>query len=78
MRIAKAKPCPFCRSADGFVECLDFGSFAYICNDCLARGPDAEGDGCDPDGEGAQGRRNAIRAWNRRPSGRANTPKEGK
>ncbi|WP_433934503.1 Lar family restriction alleviation protein [Brevundimonas diminuta] len=66
-RIAKAKPCPFCRSTDSFVECADFGSFYRVCNDCLARGPEAEGEGCDPDAENARGARNATRAWNRRP-----------
>lgn len=38
-RIAKAKPCPFCRSTDSFIECADFGSFYRVCNVCLARGP---------------------------------------
>jgi len=65
-RVAKAKPCPFCRGTDIWVECMDFGSFAATCNDCLARGPDADGDGCDPDGENALGKRNAIRLWNKR------------
>lgn len=66
-RIAKAKACPFCRSTSNFVECQDFGSFYVMCNDCGAQGPTAEGDGCDDTAENYAGRRNAIRAWNRRP-----------
>lgn len=65
-RIAKAKACPFCRSEDSFVECMDFGTFAVVCNSCGARGPDAEGDGCDDTAENFAGRRNATRAWNGR------------
>lgn len=65
-RIAKAKPCPFCKSTDSFVECADFGSFYRICNNCLARGPEAEGDGCDETANNHEGARNATRAWNKR------------
>lgn len=65
-RVAKMKPCPFCRTLNGFVECADFGSFYVMCNQCGARGPDAEGDGCDPDAENRRGARNAIKAWNTR------------
>jgi hypothetical protein len=65
-RIAKPKPCPFCRGTDVWVECMDFGSFAATCNDCGAQGPNVDGDACDPDGENARGKRNAIRAWNGR------------
>ncbi|MGV2980663.1 Lar family restriction alleviation protein [Camelimonas sp. ID_303_24] len=68
-RIAKPKPCPFCRSEATFVECLDYGSFAMICNDCGARGPQADGDGCDPEAESHRGERGAIRAWNKRKRG---------
>jgi len=75
-RVAKAKPCPFCRSTDSFVECLDFGSFYRLCNDCGAQGPTAEGDGCDPDAENKAGERNATRAWNKR--SRAALKSEGK
>lgn len=81
-RLPKAKICPFCRGDSIYVECMDFGEFAAVCNLCGARGPYADGDGCDPDGENAKGRRNALRAWNKRSkSGRAalsDTPsKEG-
>jgi len=65
-RIAKAKPCPFCRSTDSFVECADFGSFYRVCNACLARGPEAEGEGFDETAENHAGSRNATRAWNKR------------
>lgn len=65
-RLPKAKHCPFCRGEDTFVECIDFGDFSVICNGCGARGPNADGDGCDPDGENARGKRNAIKAWNKR------------
>lgn len=65
-RLAKRKRCPFCASEDSFVECMDFGSFAVICNDCGAHGPEADGEACDPDAENALGARNAIREWNRR------------
>ncbi len=73
-RIAKAKPCPFCACGDAFVECMDFGQFAVICNRCGAQGPEADGDGCDPDAENAQGRRLATKAWNQRR--RATLPKQ--
>lgn len=65
-RIAKAKCCPFCASTSNFVECMDFGSFAVICNGCGAHGPEADGDEYDPDGDNARGRRLATRAWNSR------------
>lgn len=65
-RIAKRKPCPFCGSASSFVECMDVGSFAVICNDCGAQGPETDGDDCDPDGDNARGRRTSTRAWNQR------------
>lgn len=74
MRIAKAKRCPFCASESNFVECMDFGQFAVICNGCGAQGPETDGDGCDPDGENARGRRTATRAWNRRAR---STPNDG-
>lgn len=66
-RVAKAKPCPFCRSNSTFVECMDFGSFAVVCNGCGARGPTADGDGCDEASENNRGKRSAVRAWNKRP-----------
>jgi hypothetical protein len=66
MRIAKTRPCPFCGTTDNFVECLDFGTFAVVCNGCGARGPEADGDDCDPDSDRARGRRGAVRAWNGR------------
>lgn len=65
-RIAKMKACPFCGVSDAFVECMDFGSFAIVCNRCGAHGPEADGDDCDPEGEQQRGRRGAIRAWNQR------------
>lgn len=65
-RLPKAKRCPFCASTDSFVECMSFGSFAVVCNGCLARGPEADGDSCDPDGENARGKRGALREWNKR------------
>lgn len=73
-RIAKAKPCPFCKSTDSFVECADFGSFYRVCDNCLARGPEAEGDGCDSHGTGGQ---NATRAWNKRSKALSAAPGEG-
>jgi len=72
MGTLKPSLCPFCCSEDVFVECMDFGEFAAVCNHCSAHGPRVDGDGCDPDGENARGKRNALRAWNKRPkSGRA-------
>lgn len=65
-RVAKAKPCPFCRSKDSFVECADFGSFYRVCNDCSARGPVAEGEACDETANRNEGARNATKAWNNR------------
>lgn len=78
-RVAKAKPCPFCRSDDVFVECMDFGSFAVVCNECGAKGPTADGDGCDETAENNRGRRNAIREWNgrkRRAALKSETPSD--
>jgi len=64
--------CPFCESADTFVERADFSSCYVVCNDCGARGPTrcneidvdvtAEDEGAEP-GEMA-----ARRAWNTRTS----------
>lgn len=65
-RVAKAKHCPFCGSDSNFVECMDFGTFAVVCNDCGAQGPETDGEDCDPDGDNARGKRTATRAWNRR------------
>lgn len=73
-RIAKAKTCPFCKSTDSFVECADFGSFYRVCNNCGARGPEAEGDGCDETGNNHEGARNATRAWNKRPKALSPAP----
>lgn len=65
-RIAKRKRCPFCARTDTFVECMDFGAFAVVCNVCGARGPEGAGDGCDADADNQAGHRNATREWNRR------------
>lgn len=75
-RIAKRKRCPFCASDNSFVECMDFGEFAVICNGCGARGPDADGDGYDPAGENHAGARNATREWNKRARATKDTPHE--
>lgn len=66
MRIAKAKPCPFCGSRSGFVERMELDAWQYVCNDCFTHGPQIEsGDLEDEDmDEKAQAR--AIRAWNQR------------
>ena len=61
-RIAKAKPCPFCRSTSGFVERMELSSWQYVCNDCFAHGPDV----CDAEWEEARATAEATRAWNRR------------
>lgn len=45
MRIAKANPCPFCASEDGFTERGTLSSAYYMCNSCAARGPDIDYDG---------------------------------
>lgn len=65
-RIAKAKPCPFCGGSDSFVECYDYGSFYRTCNECNARGPYGEGDGCDETANNHEGARNATKRWNER------------
>ena len=62
MRIAKAKPCPFCHSDHGFVERMDLSSWQYVCNDCLAHGPIV----CDAAWEDDKAKAEATRAWNRR------------
>ncbi len=63
MRVAKAKPCPFCRSTSGFVERMELSSWQYVCNDCFTHGPivcDAEWD------DDEKPRAAATRAWNKR------------
>lgn len=45
---------------------MDFGSFAVVCNGCGARGPTADGDGCDETSESNRGKRSALRGWNKR------------
>ena len=65
-RIAKAKRCPFCASADSFVECSMPGLFYRTCNSCGSRGPDAEGEDCDASLNNHEGTRNATRLWNKR------------
>ena len=67
----KRKLCPFCKSADNFVERADFSSCYVTCNDCGARGPVS----CDEDDADARatesgkcdpGERAAVRLWNTR------------
>lgn len=59
----KLLPCPFCGSADVFVERADYVSCYVQCNGCCARGPN-EGQTCDK--EHVPGARSACRAWNKR------------
>ncbi|WP_422234167.1 Lar family restriction alleviation protein [Methylorubrum rhodinum] len=70
-RIPKAKPCPFCRSNDVFVENMDGVEYRVWCNSCAAMGPPVE------HGDYGDGReletRDAIRAWNKRTGKRAIT-----
>jgi hypothetical protein len=61
-RIAKAKSCPFCRSASGFVERMELSSWQYVCNGCYAHGPEV----CDAGWEEDKAQAEATRAWNRR------------
>jgi len=56
-------PCPFCGSADVFVERADYSSCYVQCNGCCTRGPIECQDG---DGEDIPGYEAARRAWNRR------------
>lgn len=62
MRIPKAKPCPFCRSTDSFVERMDLSSWQRVCNDCFAHGPNV----CHADWEDDKAVMEATRAWNKR------------
>lgn len=39
MRLAKPKPCPFCKSTDIYMERQSFDCSVDICNNCGARGP---------------------------------------
>lgn len=61
-RIPKAKPCPFCRSADTFVERMDISSWQVVCNDCFAHGPNF----CHADFDDDKAEAAAVRLWNRR------------
>lgn len=63
MRIAKAKPCPFCNSTSGFVERMELSSWQYVCNNCFAHGPDVTDSEWDDDDKP---RAAATRAWNSR------------
>lgn len=57
--------CPFCGSADKFVERGSLCDAQVVCNDCGARGPSS----CqDSDDEETPGARAAIIAWNKRAS----------
>lgn len=63
MRIPKAKPCPFCKSADGYVQMMDYSTHRYWCNNCAALGPPVQRS--DYDGAGCQrAERDAIQIWN--------------
>ncbi|PPQ42145.1 Lar family restriction alleviation protein [Rhodopseudomonas palustris] len=64
MRIAKAKPCPFCGSTDSFVERMDLSMWQRVCNDCFTHGPCVHDDGRDLSEERAEAE--ATREWNRR------------
>jgi hypothetical protein len=69
MRIPKAKPCPFCKSADVWVERYGLCCYGVVCNDCLSAGPRVEhGDYSDYDKDDGvkNGERDAIRLWNAR------------
>ena len=39
MRLAKAKPCPFCKNTETYMERGDMGYSYEYCNKCGARGP---------------------------------------
>lgn len=62
-------PCPFCQSADSFVERADFSSCYVMCNDCGARGPtscdenEADSDATE-NGDAEPGELAARRLWN--------------
>jgi hypothetical protein len=67
-------PCPFCGSADMFVERADFSSCYVVCNDCGARGPtrcnEFDADVEAEDHGAAPGEMSARRAWSaRNPTG---------
>lgn len=60
------KPCPFCGATASFVECMELGSYAVVCNDCRAVGPIGEGNSSRCVGDDAKGEWNATRKWNKR------------
>ena len=67
MRVAKAKPCPFCGSASSFTERMDLSMWQRVCNDCFTHGPsvhDEEDESLACDDEKADAY--AVRAWNKR------------
>ena len=45
MRIAKAKPCPFCGSLDSFTERMELNMWQRVCNACFTHGPSVHEDG---------------------------------
>lgn len=63
MRIAKAKPCPFCGSSDSFTE-RHLRTRQQVCNGCFAHGPSVDDYGHDLDDTKASAF--AVREWNKR------------
>lgn len=69
VRKIEPAPCPFCGSADGYVEMMSYCAHRFICNQCCAYGPPVERG--DYDGAGCpRAERDATKAWNRRKAGK--------
>lgn len=66
MRIAKAKPCPFCGSSDSFTERMHLSTWQHVCNNCFAHGPSVEDDDRDLDIDDTRAYAFAVREWNKR------------
>ncbi len=67
MRVAKAKPCPFCGSTDNFTERMELTMWQRVCNKCFAHGPSVHDDGRDLDDTKSDAF--ATREWNKRKRG---------
>lgn len=66
MRIQTPKPCPFCGSADVYVEAFGMCTYGVVCNNCYAVGPKVEHGKYMEAVTDDLSRRDAIRMWNAR------------
>lgn len=74
--VPSAKPCPFCKGPNAFVERMDTCVYRAVCDDCGAMGPPVEHGDYGSFEDETREERAAIRAWNRRPGRSALVRKE--